>query len=110
MDKYQEGKDSTFTHEGVDYLVDDLLKITEKLKPESMDINKLDWILDETVVQKDRVSKSDLSYPIIVLKSKKWGYVVLDGVHRLALAKEMNNKTIQIKLITENQLPSPVDK
>ncbi|KAB3419313.1 hypothetical protein F9Z84_07375 [Escherichia coli] len=110
MPGYREGKDSTFTHEGIDYLVDDLLKVTEKLKPENMDLNKLDWILDETTVHKDRVAKADLSFPIVVLKSKKWGYVVLDGVHRLALAKEMNNKTIQIKLITENQLPSPISK
>lgn len=106
MKKYSEGPESTVTHEGQNYLVDDLLNMKGPI--ENIQISKLDWILDETTVDQDRVGKADLSFPIVVMKTKKYGYVVLDGVHRLSLAKLMGNKTIKAKMINESDLPSPI--
>ena len=103
--EYKEGPDSTFTHNGKNYRVDDLLSITEDIKSTNMDVGQLDWILEETKIDLKRVSSADLSVPIIVVDTKDWGWVVLDGVHRLSLAKHLGNKTIKVKAIKEKDLP-----
>lgn len=103
--EYKEGPDSTFTHDGKIYRVDDLLSITEDIKSTKMDVGELDWILEETKIDPKRVGSADLSVPIIVVDTKDWGWVVLDGVHRLSLAKHLDNKTIKVKVIKEKDLP-----
>lgn len=106
MTKYLEGPESTVTHGDNQYRVDDLIAMKGSIK--NMDIKDLDWVLDETTVDPKRVGEADLSYPVIVMKTKDFGYVVMDGVHRLALAKSLANKTVKAKLIKESDLPDPV--
>ena len=106
MTQYLEGPESTVTHESNQYRVDDLISMKGVVK--DMDIKALEWVLDETTVDPKRVGKADLSYPIIVMNTKDFGYVVMDGVHRLALAKALGNKKVKTKLIKESDLPDPV--
>lgn len=103
--EYKEGLDSTFTHNGKIYRVDDLLSATENIKSTKMNVGQLDWILEETEVDPKRVAAADLSVPIIVVDTKEWGWVVLDGVHRLSLAKYLDNNFIKVKIIKEKDLP-----
>lgn len=100
---YIEGNESTFTHDGKIFLVDDLLRLSETLESTLLEVNVLSWILEYTSTDVFRVHKSDITIPIIVLSTSKWGYVVLDGAHRLT--KSINEKlsTIHCKVLNENE-------
>lgn len=97
---YKEGINSTVTHNGNEYLVDDLLLMCNDLSTVHLDISVLSWILDYTTVHNDRVHNSNLDYPIIVFEDDLC-YYVLDGVHRLTKAINCNCTTIKCKIIKE---------
>lgn len=99
---YQEGKKSTVTHDGKTYSVNKLLKYSEELNDEEIDVDKLKWILDDTEIDKERVKRAKC-YPILVTRWKD-KLVVLDGAHRLAKAVKDNKSKIKGKLITSDIL------
>ena len=91
---YRENPKSTFTHDGTEYDLNKLLKLTSTSKGSNFPVKELRWILNHTDVQKVRVEKADLKYPILIGKLKsKW--VVYDGAHRLTKAVEENRNNIK---------------
>lgn len=91
---YRENPKSTFTHDGSEYDLNKLLKLTSTSKGSNFPVKELKWILKHTDVQKERVEKADLKYPILIGKLKsKW--VVYDGVHRLTKAVEEDRNNIK---------------
>lgn len=105
---YREGKESTVTHQGHEYLVDDILDIAEKKSDVKVSIDKLDWILEHTQVDSDRVKKADVTIPIVVLFDKK-DYIVLDGAHRLTKAKKLGLKFVICKVLVSSEMPKPIN-
>lgn len=83
---YQEGKDSTFTHNGKTWPLDPFLKRAAKLPVRQIPLDRLKWNLQYGTADPDRVAKADLSVPILFTVDPKWGYTVVDGFHRLTKA------------------------
>jgi len=100
---YREGKHSTFTHDGVKYSVDRLIRLTKDTETETVDISKLKWIIPVSSLEQKRVAKADLKYPIIVIK---WHdkIVTLDGAHRVAKAVKQGKEKMQVKFATKSIL------
>lgn len=91
---YRENPGSSFTHDDEEYDLNKLLKLTQDKKGYNFPIKELKWILKHTKVEKNRVERADLSYPILIGKMKnKW--VVYDGVHRLTKAIEEDKENIK---------------
>lgn len=100
---YQEEKDSTFTHDDVEYSVNKLLKETKDMEAEDYEVSKLKWILKHTDIDDDRVKEAKLKYPIIIIKWED-KLVVLDGAHRLQKAVDQKKETIKAIKITKKIL------
>ena len=89
---------------------------------EEMDINDLKWILDipfwededwnivitpnevisnldEYVYHRDKIYNCDASYPIDIMKNKKWKWLTLDGLHRLVKMILKNETKIKVRKI-----------
>lgn len=107
MNQYREGPKSTVTHHGREYRVDDLLAVVSSHRLVQMPISKVEWILEETQVEPERVENADIDYPIIVIHERNQ-YIVLDGAHRLTKAKRLGEHTIAAKVIVPAELPEPV--
>ena len=107
---YQEGADSTFGSQGAVYSLDKLFRVADKLPTHQRRVDQYDWILDEVgAIDPERVERSDLSFPILVVPTRvgntsKW--VVVDGLHRLQKAKLRERRFILVKELTEQQLES----
>lgn len=100
---YQEESDSTLTHEGRQYNLNQLLKDAHDRPTKRMKVSELAWVLDHTTVEEERIDKADPSAPVLVTESdgKK---VVIDGAHRLAKAKRQGKRTIPARLVTQDDL------
>lgn len=102
--QYREGKQSTVTHLGRQYLVDDLLDQCAGKLPMLLKVSDLTWILGETEVDAERASVADSRFPLIVLQEKSGRYIVLDGVHRLTKLKSQYAVFARCHVIYEDQL------
>lgn len=91
---YQEGKGSTFTHDGVEYPLDPFLARAQKLKVKQLRINDIKWNLDGMTLDAERVRRADTSVPILFTVDPKWGIVIVDGTHRLAKAVQQGKYSI----------------
>jgi hypothetical protein len=95
--------------EEITVTINDLLNITKNVPV----IEILTKVLEPIALHKDKkdaitlsnVEKSDLQYPIIVLKKDNAKYQILDGHHRLQKAINNNIENIKAKLIDINVLP-----
>ena len=103
LERYNEGTDSTFTHNGILYSVDSAIEQTKKQKAKDINIEDLSWILDHTNIDPARVDIVDINIPIIITEYNNT-YYVLDGVHRLSKAIDENKKTIKAFTLTTDQL------
>lgn len=101
---YKEGDDSIAQSEGKSYRVDDLIALTEKLKPESIPVRRLSWIMLYTEVDRDRINQANLKVPVIVVQDEKKRYVTLDGAHRLAKAMELGATSLPCYLLKAKDL------
>lgn len=102
---YREGKDSTATSEGHEYQLDTLFKLTWDRKPTLKKVSDLDWILDHTEVDQERVKNADLSVPILVYWSHSLqAWIVIDGAHRLTKAKQEGKEMIGCRVVTDEML------
>ena len=91
---YQEPKGGSFTHNGKDYDLNKLLRLSDDLDEDAIPVDQLDWVLDhdDPENEPERIKKADLTAPILVT----WWFndeghsqlVVLDGLHRVAKASE----------------------
>lgn len=105
--KYTEGQDSTVSHNGKEYRVDDLLKICKSKPTTDLPVKDLKWILQYTTVEPSRVDSADITVPIIVLKEKS-RFVVLDGAHRLTKAVKEGVLSLPCLVMNPAELPKPV--
>lgn len=105
--EYTEGDDSTFTHMGKQYLVDDLISLTNGIAISTLDVSKLDWIFEFATPDEMRIEQASLHYPIIVTKDFVDGkdrYIVIDGLHRLAKAMKMGKKYIRCYIVPKRDM------
>lgn len=111
---YQEESNSTVTHDGDDYSVNKLLKLTKDLPITTIDVDTLKWNLEsdknsqgEEMFQsgsdKKRIADADLTAPIMVVKWNK-KLVVLDGIHRLSKAVKTKQASIVARMVTDEIL------
>lgn len=98
--------------EGVTVTIKDVIKhLKDKDIPvKSVKVSELKPLLidqDYDEENKDRVDKSSLKYPIIVIKSKGNYKSILDGNHRLYKAIKSKLKTIKIQVIDLDSKTTP---
>lgn len=105
---YQEEKGSTFTHDGDDYDINKLFKLSEKLPVIKTKVSDLEWINKGFKPSKRdlrREKEADDNVPILITK---WHnkLVVLDGFHRLLKAEDSNIKELPARIIDKKMLDS----
>lgn len=110
---YKEGASSTYTHNGHTGTVDSLIEQAKDKAITYMKVNKLKWILQHADLSDPaddvRINQADLSIPIIVCFSIKYGkHVVLDGAHRLAKAVKLGYVEIPAHIIDDPSETKPV--
>ena len=62
INKYSEGPESTVTHDGQLYSVDQLLKWSSAVPVVEFDITRLLWMYDGQELDQERVDNADLSF------------------------------------------------
>lgn len=70
----------------------------------NLSINQLFSNLDKEVTHAQKMEKSDLCYPIDIYYFKG-NWIILDGVHRLAKAKNLGHKKIKVRRVREEDMP-----
>ncbi len=53
----------------------------------------------------DRIMKSDLNYPLDIIKNRNGQWEMLDGLHRLAKAKILGYKEVKVRKIPRSLIP-----
>lgn len=109
---YREHANSTFTHRGKNYSLNEVLARAEKEPVEDFPIDKLKWVLQYDTPRADRKAAADLSAPIIVVWEPQHGkeaFTVVDGLHRLAKAIDEKHRTIRGHMLRGTQLPKPLN-
>lgn len=91
---YQEEADSTVTHNGKEYNVNALLRKAAKLSIDDVPVMWMEWCINPSELDKDRVARADLSAPILYTIDPTYGHVPLDGAHRVAKAILLHRKTV----------------
>lgn len=99
VDSYQEGSQSTFTHNGREYPLDAFLERAADLPIQVFQVKDLEWMLKGERPDPKRVTAASLEYPILVTDEPTYGLVSIDGFHRVAKAKNEKRQTIEGRLI-----------
>jgi hypothetical protein len=94
QEHYQEEEDSTITHNGQVYRLNPILTIAQRQQPILIEIDQLTWNLEHAHVDQARYDEANPAYPIVVMPTQHWGWVVLDGTHRLAKAFDQGDRRI----------------
>lgn len=98
---YTEGADSTFTHMGKTYGVDELLSLTSDLEVVQLSLDKLKWMVEDDYDVK-RMRAADTSVPVLVYRLPNRNWVTLDGYHRVVKAIRLDKlKTISAKIVSD---------
>jgi len=103
---YHEEPTSTVTHDGNEYSVNKLLTATKYTKVRPTLVSDLKWILQDDNLDQSRVSRADLSAPILITKMSDGRLVVIDGAHRLQKAIQDNVVSLPAKFINDTVLRS----
>ena len=98
---YQEGPESTFTHKGKVYQLDPFLREAETLPTVKVEVSRLAWVSKYAQPDPERVRVADLKVPILFTVDREYGYVVIDGFHRLTKAIKQGLKELPGKEIPE---------
>lgn len=95
---YQEGPESTFTHDGTEYSVDAAIRMADDYEPVTLEVADLEWVLDYDTPVPGRDEFVDKTIPILctVLDGH---IVVVDGLHRLQRAIDDGDETIPAKML-----------
>lgn len=96
---YQEGKNSTFTHNGVEYPLDPFIQRAAKQRVVQLRVKDIKWNLDGMNLDAERVRRADPSVPILFTVDPDYGYVIIDGTHRLAKAVQQGKYSIPAREI-----------
>lgn len=101
---YQEEPGGTFTHDGKDYLLNPLLKFTDRLPIKEISISELKWIIGNPDENDGRdVDDRDISIPVLVANYKD-KLAVIDGYHRLKKAIKLGKETLPAKFVNDRLL------
>jgi len=104
LEFYQEEPGGTFTHDGREYLLNPLLKFTDKLPIKEISISELDWIIGNPDENDGRdVDDRDISIPVLVANYQD-KLAVIDGYHRLKKAIKLGKKTLPTKFVSDRLL------
>lgn len=96
---YVEGENSTVTHEGSIYKVDDLLARAKDLKTKKFPVADLKWSLKGAKLDPKRVAGTNLQFPLLITKTNDGKLVPIDGVHRLKKAIKEGQTEVKGKLL-----------
>lgn len=104
---YQEEPGGTFTHEGHEYDLNTVLRLTANFPIFNIPVEKLAWCLDgvdfDSPEDQERVLNADVACPIIVGPSLE-GMVPVDGAHRLKKAIELGLESLPARFATRSVL------
>ena len=91
---YKEELGGTFTHDGDEYLLNPILRITDKFPIEHVPVSELEWIIDTV----EDFEYADTNVPILVTP---WEgkLVVIDGYHRLLKAVSTGLNALPAKMV-----------
>jgi len=95
--------DSTFTHNNNEYDLNTIFDISENYLPVTLKVSDLEWILEFTDIDNDRLEKADYTIPILV-SILDGRFVVIDGIHRLKKAINEEIIELQCKLLSDTDL------
>lgn len=101
---YQEGFDSTATHNRKEYRLDTLFELVQKRPIVKVEVSKLSWVLEYTDLDSDRVMKSNTDIPVLVYDDPEYGLTVIDGAHRLTKAVKLGLKTLPAHMLTDEDM------
>ncbi len=101
---YREEKDSTFTHDGEEYGLNQVLAQVENQPTTTFRTDELDWVLSFTDIDAQREKKADITAPLLVAISDEGRPTVVDGAHRLAKAEEKDVETLPAHLVSDTVL------
>lgn len=102
LGSYQEEAASSFTHWGVKYNLNDVLDMSEAIKPIPVSMQRLEWNVVKTLDPK-RIAAADTTVPLIAIQEKGKVYV-LDGNHRLVKLHNEQATQAMVKFITPDIL------
>lgn len=102
-DIYQESPTSTFTHDGKDYNLNQVLQAVSGRPVDDHSVEELKWVLDHTDTHPARINAADTNTPVLVTNwnGKK---TVVDGAHRLAKAIEEGRTSIPGRMVGDEDL------
>lgn len=105
---YQEDPDSSFTHDGVEYALNPVLKLVRGRKVYAVPMRHMQWNIEHAQYDEERVATAVLGYPLIVVVDKRFnrptGYVVLDGTHRLIKAHRAGRAAVSCVFVTLTEI------
>ncbi len=100
MEHYRE-EESIFSSNGKKYDLNIIFAAVAKDPILSIPISRLVWVLDYVeVVDDPRIEAADISVPILVTFSRG-KELVIDGLHRLLKAKDLNIKTLPYRRVSK---------
>lgn len=103
VEVYQEENGSSFTHNGVEYDLNKLYRLTDKVHKVFYPVSRLEWILDFDEPDEERLKKKDSGLPLLITYSDgQW--VTLDGLHRLTKAVRKGSKMVKVQVVLPNVL------
>lgn len=102
---YQEEPGGSFTHDGEEYSLNPLLKVTDEYPVKDIPVSDLKWIIDGELTQDDikRRDDADTDVPILVTKWED-KIAVIDGYHRLLKAVEDGLEKLPAKMVSKQVL------
>lgn len=104
LEFYQEDPGSNFTHNGRDYLLNPLIKFSDKLPIINVPVDKLKWVLEYGDDERDYMADNiDISVPILIARYND-KLVVIDGFHRLKKAIKLGKKKLPAKFVSDRLL------
>lgn len=104
LEFYQEEPGGTFTHDGREYLLNPLLKFTDKIPVKEVPVSELEWIIGCSAENDGRdVDDRDISIPVLVA-NYNGKLAVIDGYHRLMKAIKLGKKTLPTKFVDDRLL------
>lgn len=101
--RYSEEETSTVTHDGEEYSVNKLLRISDNLQIHSIPVSALTWNIDPTSMDPHRIYAADPNVPVLITPYEDQ-LTVIDGAHRIAKAMQTKLPTIRCKYISPGML------
>ena len=103
-EKFKDGSDFR-----IKFKVSDVIDLAKNKSIKEIDPKDINYDFsgrdEDSTKTKDRVTRADLSYPIIVVKNEKGKiFTILDGTHRLQKALNLNLDKIKTKILDKEEL------